>query len=428
MKKVLSMHPLKPKPSHWERQHWRRLRSRLPWLPRVFLLFRLSPWTLSCHRLGALWTAHRPRDSGRGEETRAPSRPVKGMGAGGGEVSSTGLGQPQREWVGVEVHPTGSGAPGCSWDPELLRLTCPRTHVRQAHFRTFFLLLFLLPEFSLGQAPPSPHTRLPGSSDTSHLSGSSLWAHCRLSGVCGGPTEVTVTAKNGLITGRATPRAGESRRKQPLLFLLLLRELITGQQPTVQVSVGAHTPGQARQPLLGRGLLGGGEVPGRDTSDILSPGPVISLWDDSKTVILRVTADTLAARGWGEVGGTHSSTPQRFLPRTLVSSSRLDSALEGPRSLKEAKQMCLPREGCLPQVISGCSGEEVRRGDQARAEAEMGSPRPLTHQPNSSPEASLSPSPSPGPRVPGVPPSTHFSSQPHSAQPPGARRSNCRAP
>lgn len=159
-----------------------------------------------------MWTAHRPRDSGRAEETRAPTRPVKGMEAGGGEVSSTGLGQPRRRGC----IPQGRGLPalGCSRDARPFRLTCPRTHVRQAHFRAFFLLLFLLPEFSLGQAPPSPHTRLPGSSDTSHLSGSSLWAHCRLSGVCrGGTTEVTVTAKNGMITGRAALRAERKQEK-----------------------------------------------------------------------------------------------------------------------------------------------------------------------------------------------------------------------
>lgn len=189
--------------------------------------------------------------------------------------------------------PQGLGlpAPGLSWDAGPLRLTCPRTHVRQAHFRAFFLLLFLLPEFSLGQAPPSPHTHLPGSSDTSHLSGSSLWAHCRLSGVCrGGSNRGRSHSKEWDDYRESSPegreKAGESSKQPLFLLLLLLRELIKGQQPTVQVSVGPHTPGQARQSLLGRGLHGGGEVPGRDTSNILSPGPVISLWDDSKTVIL----------------------------------------------------------------------------------------------------------------------------------------------
>lgn len=75
--------------------------------------FLILPWTLSCHGLGALWTARHPRDSGRGEETRPPSRTVKGMGAGGGEVSSTGLGQPRREWGG------GGGASHRVWGSQL---------------------------------------------------------------------------------------------------------------------------------------------------------------------------------------------------------------------------------------------------------------------------------------------------------------------
>lgn len=168
----------------------------------------------------------------------APSRPVKGMGAGGGEVSSTGLGQPRREWGGGRgCIPQGLGLPAlrCSWDTRPFRLTCPRTHVRQAHFRAFFLLLFLLPEFSLGQAPPSPHTRLPGSSDTSHLSGSSLWAHCRLSGVCvGGYNRGHSHSKEWDDYRESGPEGREKARessKQPLFLLLLLRELITGSSP-----------------------------------------------------------------------------------------------------------------------------------------------------------------------------------------------------
>jgi hypothetical protein len=45
-----------------------------------------------------------------------------------------------------------------------------------------------------------------------------------------------------------------------------------------------------------------GKVLGKDTSNILSSGPIISLWDESKTTILRVTARHSGVRGvrWGQ--------------------------------------------------------------------------------------------------------------------------------
>lgn len=146
--------------------------------------------------------------------------------------------------------------------------TCPWTLVKHANFLASFLLsiLFLFPEFSLGQALPSSHTSrwaflgllasghqhpsivrlLPSAwglaqgSDGGH-SHSQEWDDCR----------------------EGTPRGQkESRRKQQPFFSL--GELIIGQQPTAQVSAWDQppcTPGQAIQPLLGRedklGVWGG---------------------------------------------------------------------------------------------------------------------------------------------------------------------------
>lgn len=72
--------------------------------------------------------------------------------------------------------------------------------------------------------------------------------------------EVTVTAKNGMTAGRASlcpQEQGESQRKQQPFFFISLGELITGWQHTAQVSAWdqpPHAPGQAIQPLLGRGI------------------------------------------------------------------------------------------------------------------------------------------------------------------------------
>lgn len=103
--------------------------------------------------------------------------------------------------------------------------------------------------------------------------------------------------------------------------------------------------------------------------NILSSGPIISLWDERKTTILRVTARHSGVRGvgWGQgqeegtgvrARGTHSFTP--FPSRTLVSSRLLDSAPEGP-----SESLCQRMGVCLRLLLP--SVEEVRRGDQTRA-------------------------------------------------------------
>lgn len=81
---------------------------------------------------------------------------------------------------------------------------------------------------------------------------------------------------------------------------------------------------------------------GRDTSDILSSGPIISLWDGSKTTILRVTARHSGgmgrgvetgqegrARGWGKRNPLIH--PISISPQNSGLSGLLDSAPEGPR-------------------------------------------------------------------------------------------------
>lgn len=94
------------------------------------------------------------------------------------------------------------------------------------------------------------------------------------------------------------------------------------------------------QPLLGRGMRRGwGRVLGRDTSDILSSGPIISLWDESKTTILRVTARQSGGMGGGRAEGRDRGRGKRspFIHAGSISSQSLlvspglpASAPEGP--------------------------------------------------------------------------------------------------
>lgn len=113
---------------------------------------------------------------------------------------------------------------------------------------------------------------------------------------------------------------------------------------------------------------------GRDTSDILSSGPIISLWDESKTTILRVTARHSGGMGRGvgvrqeegtEAGarGTHSFAPLAFIPRTfcLVSSGLLDSAPEGPNESCRLEGKVLFAKGGVP----ACGYFLLRLGRQA---------------------------------------------------------------
>lgn len=99
---------------------------------------------------------------------------------------------------------------------------------------------------------------------------------------------------------------------------------------------------------------------GRDTSDILSSGPIISLWDESKTTILRVTARHSGGMGRGvgvgqeegtEAGarGTHSFAPAAFLPRTfrsLLASWTLPQ--RGPTNLADFEGKALFAKGGAP--------------------------------------------------------------------------------
>lgn len=103
---------------------------------------------------------------------------------------------------------------------------------------------------------------------------------------------------------------------------------------------------------------------GRDTSDIFSSGPIISLWDESKTTILRVTARHSGVRGvgWGQgkeeetevkARGTHSFTPH--FPQNLGLFQTPGLCPRGaPVNLADwkARHICLQREGYLPKVIS----------------------------------------------------------------------------
>lgn len=134
--------------------------------------------------------------------------------------------------------------------------------MKQAHFLASFLLsiLFLFLEFSFRQAPPSFHI--------SRQASLGLWALAPLNGQtppsCMGLSPGSggghSLAKNGMTAGRASPfpqEQRESQRKQQTFFFTPLGELITGWQPTAQVSAWdqpPHTPRQAIQPLLGRGI------------------------------------------------------------------------------------------------------------------------------------------------------------------------------
>lgn len=78
---------------------------------------------------------------------------------------------------------------------------------------------------------------------------------------------------------------------------------------------------------------------GRDNSDILSSGPIISLWDESKTTIFRVTARQSGGMGGGRAEGRDRGRGERnpfihpgsISPQNLlVFSGLLDSAPEGP--------------------------------------------------------------------------------------------------
>lgn len=166
--------------------------------------------------------------------------------------------------------------------------------------------------------------------------------------------------------GRAPPE-GREKAEEAAAFLL-------GAPGGANYRPAAHCSGERLgpamlhtiQPLLGRGMnWGWGRVLGRDTSDVLSSGPIISLWDESKTTILRVTARHSGGMGCGvgagqeertEAGarGTHSFTPPAFLPRifwSLLASWTLPQ--RGPENLADWKaRLCLPREGYPPEVIS----------------------------------------------------------------------------
>lgn len=123
--------------------------------------------------------------------------------------------------------------------------------MKQAHFLASFLfsILFLFPEFSLGQAPPSSHTKQAGFSrllcllasgpGTSQLSDSSLLHGAPSQGCNGGhgPRQEWDDCREGSPRGQR-----ESRRKRQPFFFIPLRELITGQQPTAQVSAWDSHP------------------------------------------------------------------------------------------------------------------------------------------------------------------------------------------
>lgn len=141
-------------------------------------------------------------------------------------------------------------------------------------------------------------------------------------------------------------RAERKQEKAAAFFFLPLGELITGQQPPCTGEcLGPATLALAgtwagHQPLLGRGMSWGwGRVLGRDTSDILSSGPIISLWDESKTTIFRVTARQSGGMGGGRAEGRDRGRGERnpfihpgsISPQNLlVFSGLLDSAPEGP--------------------------------------------------------------------------------------------------
>lgn len=127
--------------------------------------------------------------------------------------------------------------------------------MKQAHFLASFLfsILFLLPEFSLGQAPPSSHTSKqalsasrPLGPSTSQLSDSSL-LHGAPSQGCSdghGHSWEWDDCREGSPRGQR-----ESRRKQQPFFFVPLGELITGQQPTAQVSAWDQPPAHQDRPL-----------------------------------------------------------------------------------------------------------------------------------------------------------------------------------
>lgn len=123
--------------------------------------------------------------------------------------------------------------------------------MKQAHFLASFLfsILFMFPEFSLGQAPPSSHSskqaflRLSASwplgPSTSQLSDSSLLHGAPSQGCNGGhgPSQEWDDCRESSPRGQR-----ESRRKQEPFFFIPLGELITGQQPTAQVSAWDSHP------------------------------------------------------------------------------------------------------------------------------------------------------------------------------------------
>lgn len=102
---------------------------------------------------------------------------------------------------------------------------------------------------------------------------------------------------------------------------------------------------------------GWGRVLGRDTSDILSSGPIISLWDESKTTILRVTARQSGGTGGGRAEGRDRGRGKRspFIHPGSISPQKLLSLLasrtlpqRGPTSLAESEGSTLFAKGGVP--------------------------------------------------------------------------------